>query len=318
MFKHHIPSSPLSKLSEEDEVEQGGDDNMMQDSMLCPSEIDFEDKDKEAEKDDEQVDEMVDEEDDEKDDADAEDEHEKEECLFHTRTQKGKEKACFPSSDNESDEQPLDIGVQREEKLYFPSSDDGVNDGFSGFTDDADGEPHTQQHPQSTQSSDPQPKTIQPPANVNYDILKQHHTSNRHRRSPSPSSLTGTNTVKGRQSEKRHRLDPALAPEPNEGKKGEEGEVLEAVQAKQVHTILTSFRKHGIEKAASTNAAWHEVESVYYELNAQLASILEHPYHGLKLDLMLEDWTRNGMTGYTNKAATVMEQIQNEFTIILD
>ncbi|KAF8136217.1 hypothetical protein EV363DRAFT_1395337 [Boletus edulis] len=68
-----------------------------------------------------------------------------------------------------------------------------------------------------------------------------------------------------------------------------------ALVTAMVHTILTSFRKHGVEKAASTNVAWHEVESAYYELNAQLATILEHPYHGPKLDLMLEDWTRNGM-----------------------
>ncbi|KAL4064639.1 hypothetical protein J3A83DRAFT_4191349 [Scleroderma citrinum] len=54
----------------------------------------------------------------------------------------------------------------------------------------------------------------------------------------------------------------------------------------------------------------------YRGLEGQVDHILGNPYHGPKLDRMLEEWAMSGMTGYTTKTGGITETSCDEFNVI--
>ncbi|KAI6023493.1 hypothetical protein PISMIDRAFT_99105, partial [Pisolithus microcarpus 441] len=60
-----------------------------------------------------------------------------------------------------------------------------------------------------------------------------------------------------------------------------------------VHTLLSLFRKYGIDKSAQVNS--QDVEEGYIMLNEAISNVLDHPHHSPKLNMMLVDWAQMGM-----------------------
>ncbi|KAI6016991.1 hypothetical protein BKA83DRAFT_18542 [Pisolithus microcarpus] len=88
-----------------------------------------------------------------------------------------------------------------------------------------------------------------------------------------------------------------------------------ALVTAMVHALLSSFRKHGIDNSAQINS--QDVEDAYAALNEAISDVLDHPHHGLKLNVMLADWAWSGMTSYVTKHKPT-EHTRNEFAPILD
>ncbi|KIK22791.1 hypothetical protein PISMIDRAFT_101775 [Pisolithus microcarpus 441] len=61
----------------------------------------------------------------------------------------------------------------------------------------------------------------------------------------------------------------------------------------QVHALLSSFRKHGIDNSAQVNS--QDVDEAYTALNETILDVLDHPHHGPKLNALLTDWAQSGM-----------------------
>ncbi|KAI6016887.1 hypothetical protein BKA83DRAFT_101775 [Pisolithus microcarpus] len=61
----------------------------------------------------------------------------------------------------------------------------------------------------------------------------------------------------------------------------------------QVHALLSSFRKHGIDNSAQVNSL--DVDEAYTALNETILDVLDHPHHGPKLNALLTDWAQSGM-----------------------
>ncbi|KIM50158.1 hypothetical protein SCLCIDRAFT_34593 [Scleroderma citrinum Foug A] len=66
-----------------------------------------------------------------------------------------------------------------------------------------------------------------------------------------------------------------------------------------IHTILSTFRKHSFE--VTGNLITEDIECAYNGLESQVDCILGNPYHGPKLNTLLEELAASGMTGYTTK-----------------
>ncbi|KAI6014256.1 hypothetical protein BKA83DRAFT_4499482 [Pisolithus microcarpus] len=66
-----------------------------------------------------------------------------------------------------------------------------------------------------------------------------------------------------------------------------------ALVATMVHALLSSFRKHGIDNSAQVNL--QDVDEAYTALNKMILDVLDHPHHGLKLNVLLTDWAQSGM-----------------------
>ncbi|KIK18266.1 hypothetical protein PISMIDRAFT_109824 [Pisolithus microcarpus 441] len=66
-----------------------------------------------------------------------------------------------------------------------------------------------------------------------------------------------------------------------------------ALVTAMVHALLSSFRKHGIDNSAQINS--QDVEDTYAMLNKAILDVLDHPHHGLKLNVMLANWAWSGM-----------------------
>ncbi|KAI5982835.1 hypothetical protein EDD15DRAFT_2377157 [Pisolithus albus] len=60
-----------------------------------------------------------------------------------------------------------------------------------------------------------------------------------------------------------------------------------------VHTLLSLFRKYGIDKSAQVNL--QDIKEGYIVLNEAISNVLDHPHHGPKLNMMLVDWAQMGM-----------------------
>ncbi|KAI5988428.1 hypothetical protein EDD15DRAFT_2199062 [Pisolithus albus] len=60
-----------------------------------------------------------------------------------------------------------------------------------------------------------------------------------------------------------------------------------------VHTLLSLFRKRGIDKSAQVNS--QDIGEGYIALNEAISNVLDHPHHGPKLNAMLVDWAQMGM-----------------------
>ncbi|KAI6139869.1 hypothetical protein EDD17DRAFT_1516536 [Pisolithus thermaeus] len=60
-----------------------------------------------------------------------------------------------------------------------------------------------------------------------------------------------------------------------------------------IHVLLSLFRKYGIDKSAHLNL--QGVEEGYVPLNEAISTVLDHPHHGLKLNMMHVDWAQVGI-----------------------
>ncbi|KAL4070603.1 hypothetical protein J3A83DRAFT_4372792 [Scleroderma citrinum] len=83
-----------------------------------------------------------------------------------------------------------------------------------------------------------------------------------------------------------------------------------------IHTVLSTLCKHSSE--VTSNLIAEDVECAYRGLEGQVDHILGNPYHGPKLDRMLEEWAASRMTGYTTKTGGITKTSHNEFNVILD
>lgn len=63
----------------------------------------------------------------------------------------------------------------------------------------------------------------------------------------------------------------------------------------KVYGLLTGLRQHGDDQLAFEHTSWSVIESAQEQLDEQVAVLLEHEYHGPKLNAMLEDWAQAGM-----------------------
>ncbi|KIJ65319.1 hypothetical protein HYDPIDRAFT_28030 [Hydnomerulius pinastri MD-312] len=85
--------------------------------------------------------------------------------------------------------------------------------------------------------------------------------------------------------------------------------------AAMVHGVLCAFKKHGFDKSQSFNV--DEAEDSYDKMINLINHVIVHPYHGPKLNVMLEDWASIGMTGYVAKGHA-KEASDSNWTVVLD
>ncbi|KAF8129622.1 hypothetical protein EV363DRAFT_1168953 [Boletus edulis] len=62
-----------------------------------------------------------------------------------------------------------------------------------------------------------------------------------------------------------------------------------------VHGLLGGLRDYGDDHLAFKNTNWSDICTTQERLNLSLTQLLEHEYHGPKLNAMLEDWAQTGM-----------------------
>ncbi|KAI6035921.1 hypothetical protein BKA83DRAFT_4485010 [Pisolithus microcarpus] len=72
-----------------------------------------------------------------------------------------------------------------------------------------------------------------------------------------------------------------------------------------VHSILSTYERHGFSKAESLN-----------RLLVLMDTVALDTYHGPKLTAMLEDWAQTGMTGFVVKDPILVKQ--GDWEVILD
>ncbi|KAF8127964.1 hypothetical protein EV363DRAFT_1452082 [Boletus edulis] len=82
-----------------------------------------------------------------------------------------------------------------------------------------------------------------------------------------------------------------------------------------VHGLLGGLRDYGDDHLAFENTNWSDICTTQERLNLSLTQLLEHEYHGPKLNTMLEDWAQMGMLGFKTQ---VPESKQDEFAMVLD
>ncbi|KAI5989501.1 hypothetical protein EDD15DRAFT_2198461 [Pisolithus albus] len=81
-----------------------------------------------------------------------------------------------------------------------------------------------------------------------------------------------------------------------------------------VHSVLSTYERHGFPKAESLNVG--ELEDSYKRLLVLMDTVALDTYHGPKLTAMLEDWAQTGMTGFTVKDPIPVKQ--GDWEVILD
>ncbi|KAI6016927.1 hypothetical protein BKA83DRAFT_4497449 [Pisolithus microcarpus] len=87
-----------------------------------------------------------------------------------------------------------------------------------------------------------------------------------------------------------------------------------ALVAAIVHSILSTYERHGFSKAESLNVG--ELEDSYQRLLVLMDTVALDTYHGPKLTAMLEDWAQTGMTGFVVKDPILVKQ--GDWEVILD
>ncbi|KAI5982923.1 hypothetical protein EDD15DRAFT_2376986 [Pisolithus albus] len=87
-----------------------------------------------------------------------------------------------------------------------------------------------------------------------------------------------------------------------------------ALVAAIVHSVLSTYERHGFPKAESLNVG--KLEDSYKRLLVLMDTVALDTYHGPKLTAMLEDWAQTGMTGFTVKDPIPVKQ--GDWEVILD
>ncbi|KAI6019039.1 hypothetical protein BKA83DRAFT_17082 [Pisolithus microcarpus] len=87
-----------------------------------------------------------------------------------------------------------------------------------------------------------------------------------------------------------------------------------ALVAAIVHSILSTYERHGFSKAESLNVG--ELEDSYQRLLVLMDTVALDTYHGPKLTAMLEDWVQTGMTRFVVKDPILVKQ--GDWEVILD
>ncbi|KAI6018679.1 hypothetical protein BKA83DRAFT_4496161 [Pisolithus microcarpus] len=81
-----------------------------------------------------------------------------------------------------------------------------------------------------------------------------------------------------------------------------------------VRSILMMFKKHGTIK--NETLCGEEVDDTYHNLTSLVDQVWHNEYHGNKLERMLQEWARAGMTGYSAREAAWPET--DEWEVVLD
>ncbi|KAF8421731.1 hypothetical protein L210DRAFT_3510131 [Boletus edulis BED1] len=81
-----------------------------------------------------------------------------------------------------------------------------------------------------------------------------------------------------------------------------------------VHGLLGGLRDYGDDHLTFENTNWSDICTAQEWLNLSLTQLLEHKYHGPKLNTMLEDWAQTGMLGFKTQ---IPESKQDEFVMLL-
>ncbi|KAI5983215.1 hypothetical protein EDD15DRAFT_2376782 [Pisolithus albus] len=87
-----------------------------------------------------------------------------------------------------------------------------------------------------------------------------------------------------------------------------------ALVAAIVRSVLMTFKKHGAIKNESL--CGEEVEDAYNNLTSLIDQVWHDSYHGNKLERMLREWARAGMTGYSARETARSET--DEWQVVLD
>ncbi|KAI6035959.1 hypothetical protein BKA83DRAFT_4485049 [Pisolithus microcarpus] len=75
-----------------------------------------------------------------------------------------------------------------------------------------------------------------------------------------------------------------------------------------------TFKKHGTIK--NETLCGEEVDDAYHNLTSLVDQVWRNEYHGNKLERMLQEWARAGMTGYSAREAARPET--DEWEVVLD
>ncbi|KAI6019278.1 hypothetical protein BKA83DRAFT_112983, partial [Pisolithus microcarpus] len=78
--------------------------------------------------------------------------------------------------------------------------------------------------------------------------------------------------------------------------------------------VLMTFKKHGTIK--NETLCREEVDDAYHNLTSLVDQVWRNEYHGNKLERMLQEWARAGMTGYSAREAAQPET--DEWEVVLD
>ncbi|KAI5989664.1 hypothetical protein EDD15DRAFT_2370355 [Pisolithus albus] len=87
-----------------------------------------------------------------------------------------------------------------------------------------------------------------------------------------------------------------------------------ALVAAIIQSVLTTFKKHGVAKNETLSG--DEVEDAYNNITHLVNQVWSDDYHGSKLDKMLREWAKAGMTGYS--AREIVGSETDEWQVILD
>ncbi|KAI5981085.1 hypothetical protein EDD15DRAFT_2204599 [Pisolithus albus] len=87
-----------------------------------------------------------------------------------------------------------------------------------------------------------------------------------------------------------------------------------ALVAAIIRSVLTTFKKHGVAKNETLSG--DEVEDAYNNITHLVNQVWSDDYHGSKLDKMLREWAKAGMTGYSAREIVGLET--DEWQVVLD
>ncbi|KAI5993297.1 hypothetical protein EDD15DRAFT_2196719 [Pisolithus albus] len=87
-----------------------------------------------------------------------------------------------------------------------------------------------------------------------------------------------------------------------------------ALVAAIIRSVLTTFKKHGVAK--NETLCGDKVEDAYNNITRLIDQVWCDDYHGSKLDKMLREWAKAGMTGYSTREIAGSET--EEWQVILD
>ncbi|KAI6023527.1 hypothetical protein BKA83DRAFT_4125086 [Pisolithus microcarpus] len=87
-----------------------------------------------------------------------------------------------------------------------------------------------------------------------------------------------------------------------------------ALVAAIIRSILTTFKKHGVAK--NKTLCGDEIEEACNNITRLIDQVWYDDYHGSKLDKMLREWAKAGMTGYSAREIAGPET--EEWQVILD
>ncbi|KAI5994206.1 hypothetical protein EDD15DRAFT_2366882 [Pisolithus albus] len=87
-----------------------------------------------------------------------------------------------------------------------------------------------------------------------------------------------------------------------------------ALVAAIIRSVLTTFKKHGVAKNETLSG--DEVEDAYNNITHLVNQVWSDDYHGSKLDKMLWEWAKAGMTGYS--AREIVGSETDEWQVVLD